>query len=66
MTPNELNQARAVLTRAGYHSTDAADFLVVSDPYHVSAPGGGLKLAGWTLRPLRTLTDAIRFVNDRT
>jgi len=66
MTHNELTQALAVLTRAGYHSTAAADGLIVSDPYHVSIPGGGLRVGGWTLRPLRTLPDAIRFVNDRT
>lgn len=66
MNPNELTQAQAMLARTGYHSTVADDRLIVSDPYHVSTPGGGLKVGGWTLTPVRDLDAVTRFISDRT
>lgn len=67
-TYQEITQAQAVLTSAGFYSFKhwLNGHLVVTDPVYVSSTGGKLLRDGDNLVAVRTLSEAVRFVNDRS
>lgn len=63
---NEIDSIKQHLDAHKYTYREIDGRVIVRDPYHVSGPNGWLDCAGYSLVTLRTYTEALRFISERS
>lgn len=66
MNQTELNNARRMLTDAGYTCETKSNAITVQDPQHTSGPGGTLIPSGFKPVQIKSYQAACKFIDDRS